>query len=134
MILRNLRIESRPKLMIIPMIDIIFFLLVFFMMNTLYMVDQRTIPVALPQSSAARSDITKQVVVTVAAPGTIFIEDEEVTIAKLQQHVEHEMTTTRDSAFVLRADRQAEYGTVIAVLDLLKMAGVQHVGMATDSQ
>lgn len=51
--LRSLRTQRQPRLMIIPMIDIIFFLLVFFMMSTLYMVEQRTIPVNLPQAAAA---------------------------------------------------------------------------------
>lgn len=45
--LRSMRNENHPQLMIIPMIDIIFFLLVFFMMSTLYMVEQHTVPINL---------------------------------------------------------------------------------------
>lgn len=57
--LSDLRSERQPKLMIIPMIDIIFFLLVFFIMSTLYMVDQQTIPVNLPQAASARSETSQ---------------------------------------------------------------------------
>lgn len=45
------RIEKSPQIMIIPMIDIIFFLLVFFMLSTLYMTDQQTIKINLPQAA-----------------------------------------------------------------------------------
>ncbi|HBS60719.1 MAG TPA: biopolymer transporter ExbD, partial [Firmicutes bacterium] len=69
--LRNLRLERQPKLMIIPMIDIIFFLLVYFMMSTLYMVEQRTLPVNLPQAAAAQSDLQKNVAITVARDGML---------------------------------------------------------------
>ena len=45
--------EHSPQIMIIPMIDIIFFLLVFFMMSTLYMTNQQSIPVNLPVAASA---------------------------------------------------------------------------------
>ena len=51
--LRERRIVENPRLMIIPMIDIIFFLLVFFMMSTMFMVEQKVLPVVLPAASAA---------------------------------------------------------------------------------
>ena len=58
--LRSLRTTSKPKLMIIPMIDIIFFLLVFFMMSMLSMVVQRSMPVNLPTASAGAVDIQRK--------------------------------------------------------------------------
>ena len=51
--LRERRISENPRLMIIPMIDVIFFLLVFFMMSTMFMVEQKVLPVTLPAASAA---------------------------------------------------------------------------------
>ena len=52
--LRNVRDRKTPELIIIPMIDIMFFLLVFFMLSTMYMIDLKTIPVKLPQAAHAR--------------------------------------------------------------------------------
>lgn len=48
--LRDVRNRKTPELIIIPMIDIMFFLLVFFMLSTMYMIDLKTIPVKLPQA------------------------------------------------------------------------------------
>lgn len=130
--LRNLRAERQPRLMIIPMIDIIFFLLVFFMMSTLYMVEQRTIPLNLPQAATSQADAPRSVSVSVTQDGRILFEQEEIPQQFLQKRVQAELAKQGNLTFVLRSDKQAEYGKVIAVLDELKLAGVQHVAIATE--
>ena len=132
--LHSLRTQRQPRLMIIPMIDIIFFLLVFFMMSTLYMVEQRTIPVNLPQAAAAQSDVPRSVAVTVTREGRILFEQEDIPLELLQRRVQAELNKERDLVFVLRSDRQAEYGQAVAVLDELKLAGVQRIAIATDKK
>ena len=130
--LRSLRMEHEPKLMIIPMIDIIFFLLVFFMMSTLYMVEQRTIPVNLPQTAAAQSDVPRSVSISVTPEGRILYEQEDIPLEFLKKRVQIELSRDKDMVFVLRSDKQAQYGSVVAVLDELKSAGVQRVAIATE--
>lgn len=58
--INSLKSEDKPVLMIIPMIDIIFFLLVFFMMSMLTMVTQKTIALNLPKTTVAKVDTTKR--------------------------------------------------------------------------
>lgn len=130
--LRNLRLERQPKLMIIPMIDIIFFLLVYFMMSTLYMVEQRTLPVNLPQAAAAQSDLQKNVAITVARDGMLYIEQESIPPELFKARIKAQLARQADTAFVLRADKQAEYGRVVAVLDELKALGIKKVAVATE--
>ena len=130
--LRSLRMERQPRLMIIPMIDIIFFLLVFFMMSTLYMVEQRTIPVNLPQASTAQNELPRSVSVSVTPAGNVVFDQEEISVDMLRRRAQLELQKDRDIVFVLRSDKQAEYGMVITVLDELKLAGVQRVAIATD--
>lgn len=130
--LRNMRVERQPKLMIIPMIDIIFFLLVFFMMSTLYMVEQRTLPVNLPQASTSQADFAKNVTVTIARDGTIYIGQEQLPPELFKARIQAQLAQQSDTAFVLRADKQAEYGRVVKVLDDFKSLGVKKVAVATD--
>lgn len=130
--LRSLRLENQPQLMIIPLIDIMFFLLVFFMMSTLYMVEQHTIPVNLPQASAVKQDTPRSINVTVMQDGRVVFEQEEIPLALLAKRVSVEMAKQPDNVFVLRADTQAEYGKAIAVLDELKLAGARRVAVAAD--
>jgi biopolymer transport protein ExbD len=129
--LRNLRVENQPQLMIIPMIDIIFFLLVFFMMSTLYMVEQHTLPVNLPQA-AAQQDTTKSVTVTVQANGSVLFNQEEIPLSLLSKRVTLELGKQSNSLFVLRGDKQVAYGQIIAVLDALKQAGAHRVSVAVE--
>lgn len=130
--LRSLRLERQPKLMIIPMIDIIFFLLVFFMMSTLYMVEQNLIPVNLPQASPRQVDPPRSVAVTVTQDGKLLFEQEELPLDLLKRRVQLEMNKQSDIVFILRSDKQVEYGKVIAVLDELKLAGAQRISIATE--
>lgn len=130
--LRNLRMERSPKLMIIPMIDIIFFLLVFFMMSTLYMIEQHIVPIHLPYAATQKVQTESSISVTVMPSGKILFENEEVTLSTLKQRVKNELTKNKDIAFVLRADQQTEYGKVVATLDELKLAGVSKIAIATE--
>ncbi len=130
--LRSLRVENQPQLMIIPMIDIIFFLLIFFMMSTLYMVEQHTIPINLPQATAAQQEMSRNINITVAQDGRILFEQEEIPLSLLQKRIGIELAKQPDNVFVLHADKQAEYGKVVAVLDELKLSGARRVAVATD--
>ncbi len=132
--LQSLRIERRPKIMIIPMIDIIFFLLVFFIMSTLYMVEQRSIPVNLPQAANAQLDMSHPILITVTAQGQLLIDKEEMTLDLFKRRVQVELARNRETAFLLRADQQVTYGKVVEVLDDLKSMGVKRIAVAADAK
>lgn len=131
---RSNRIESTPELMIIPMIDIIFFLLVFFMCSTLQMVHQKSLPVQLPEASAARQDINKSLAVTLQADGRIGVGEEVVPLEQVERAVKVLLMEKEELPVILRADKTAEHGKVIAVMDALKSAGVQKLSIAAEGQ
>lgn len=130
--LRELRNQKQPQLMIIPMIDIIFFLLVFFMLSTLYMVEQKTIPVNLPQAAAAQTDLKRNVTVSITAEGKIVFEQEEIPLQLLQKRARMELAKEGELIVAIHSDKKVEYGKVVAVLDELKLAGVQRIAMAAE--
>ncbi|MBO6201896.1 MAG: biopolymer transporter ExbD [Selenomonas sp.] len=127
--LRNARMEHSPQIMIIPMIDIIFFLLVFFMMSTLYMTSQETIPVNLPAAASARQDVVKSLQVTVSSDGRLYLGKEAMNLPQLKEKLMGEAKTA-DIAVSLRADKDVDYGTFIAVMDELKTSGIQRISLA----
>ncbi|HWR08811.1 biopolymer transporter ExbD [Sporomusa sp.] len=130
--LRSLRVENQPQLMIIPMIDIIFFLLVFFMMSTLYMVEQHTIPVNLPQAAAVQQDKPSSINVTVLENGSVMFNQEEIPLTLLTKRVNLELGKQSDTIFILRGDKQVAYGQIVTVLDSLKQAGAHRVSVAVE--
>lgn len=130
--LRSLRVENQPQLMIIPMIDIIFFLLVFFMMSTLYMVEQHTVPVNLPQAASAQQDKPQSIAITVLETGKIMFDQEEVPLELLKKRVGLELAKQSDIVFILRGDKTVPYGQVVTVLDELKQSGARRVSVAVE--
>ena len=130
--LRERRISENPRLMIIPMIDVIFFLLVFFMMSTMFMVEQKVLPVTLPAASAAQVDTARTTPVTVMADGTLRFDDAVVSLAALEEKIQMALAGNRDSRFVLRADRAVSYGRVVEVLDVFRKLSVQRLTVAVE--
>lgn len=132
--LRSLRTTNKPKLMIIPMIDIIFFLLVFFMMSMLSMVVQKSVPINLPSSQTAKVDIQKKVPITVTADSSIYVEQTKTTIDGMIKYLQIEQGKGTEMTVVLRGDKAAQYGTFVQVLDTLKQMKITKIAIATDSK
>ena len=85
---RNFHLLSQPEVIIIPMIDIMLFLLVFFMVSTIYMVHLNTLPVNLPAAQAARSETKPTVVsVTVNKAGHVFYDMDAKPTAGISERV-----------------------------------------------
>lgn len=130
--LRDVRARKTPELNIIPMIDIMFFLLVFFMLSTMYMIDLKTIPVKLPQAANAATDTTTTFAVTMKADGSIYLGDAPTDVQALVAQAALEQKNNKNFAVVIRAEKELEYGEVIKLVDRLKGAGITRFGLATD--
>lgn len=130
--LRDYREVKQPDLNIIPMIDIMFFLLVFFMLSTMYMVEQKTIPVNLPQATSATVDTKSTFSVTLKDDGKIYLEDKETDMQSLIMQASIEQKNNPAFAVIIRADKSTDYENIINFIDQLKAAGVTRFGLATD--
>jgi len=131
--LRDRRIFIKPEVMIIPMIDIMFFLLVFFMLSTLYMVNLKTIAIDLPKADHAEMQTSVTYLVTMKKDGSLWLEDKEIDERTLLAQARIENKKNSKFALVLRADQQLDYGKIIVFLDQLKAQGILHFGLAADS-
>ena len=130
--LRNYRETKQPDLNISPMIDIMFFLLVFFMLSTMYMVEQKTIPVNLPQATSATIDNKTNFTVTLKDDGSIYLEDQQTDIQTLLMQATKEQKNNPSFAIIIRADKDINYDKVVSFIDTLKKAGITRFGLATN--
>ena len=121
-----------PQLMLSPMIDMIFLLLVFFIVSTMYMSEIKTIPIRLPVAQNSETVSKSNFAVTVKKDGVLYLEDNKIEIKQLVANAAAE--SKRDAAFsvIIRADGEANYKTVIKLMDELKGAGVTRFGLAKD--
>ncbi len=132
--LRSLHVEEKPAIMIIPMIDIIFFLLVFFMLSMLTMVTQKTIALQLPTAAVAKVDTTKTLPISIDKNGTIYLERDVITLSDLQKRLVEEKSKTDKLTIVLRGDVDSQYGKVVAVMDTVRLAGIDRISIAAQGQ
>ncbi len=131
--IRDRRSFTKPEVMIIPMIDIMFFLLVFFMLSTLYMVDLRTVPVNIPKVEHAQMQTNVNYLITMKADGTLYLEDKQIDETSLIQGAKAKYEANPNFAVVIRADETVDYGKIMQLLDKLKGVGITKFGFATES-
>lgn len=129
---RTLGVKKEPTIMIIPMIDIVFFLLVFFMVGTLYMNTEQQIPLNLPSTSTSTAKSIEPIIITLTTSHKLYIDNREVSADNLSQEVQDIVRTMPRQAFVIRASKDVYYNEVIALLDMLKVNGAKYISVATD--
>ena len=132
--LRDRHAITKPEIMIIPMLDIMFFLLVFFMMSTLSMVNVKTVDVDMPQAQSAETKLAVTYVVTMRRDGQLFLEDKPIEETALIEQAAAEAAQNSRFSVVVRADQGLDYGMVIALLDRFKSRGILHIGLAAQGK
>lgn len=132
--LRPLKIEKKPSIMIIPMIDIIFFLLVFFMMSMLSMTARHTLDLNLPRASSAELTAVKSLPVSITRDGTIYVEKEKISRENFLRRIELEKERNPEMTVLLSADARSEHGDFLFVLDKLNAAGIQKISISAEPE
>ena len=111
---------------VVPLVDVVLVLLLVFMVTAPMM--SRGIDVSLPVADQPRADEEERISVTVNAAGRIYVGDQLVTPALLEDRLRAMMEGRASKVVYLRADESLEYGRVIAVVDTIKKAGVEQIG------
>jgi biopolymer transport protein ExbD len=123
--------RKKVRIEIIPMIDTMFFLLVFFMVATLSMTLQRGMPVNLPASAEAKADVPDTVTISITGEGAVYLDKEAVPIDGLTARLRAVKARSSEPSVVVKADEDARHGTVVKVLDAVKQAGLHKLAIAT---
>jgi biopolymer transport protein ExbD len=133
--LRSPVAPRKARIEIIPLIDIMFFLLACFMLVSLSMLQMRGMKVALPTAATATAENKSDFfAVTLDNLGNLYLEKEAVTKATLAERARAAAGANPEARFYIRADENATHGEVVRVLDELKQAGIQHVSFELKAQ
>ena len=125
---------EKARIEIIPMIDIIFFLLVFFMVSTLSTTINHGLPVNLPKAASSQKDLRETFNVTVMQDGAIFLNKEATTLEALGQQVKIGLEQDPELMVIISADDQSLHGAIVTVMDEVRLAGVSRLAIAVKSE
>ena len=126
--------EADPpaQINIVPMIDVIFAILTFFIMSTLFLTRQEGLPVNFPQaSSAKKATQPARVTLTVDKAGKLFLNKEPITLDNLEAGVKAKVEPERPLMVVLNADEGVNHGTIVAVMDKVRLVKGAKLAIAT---
>ncbi|MDP2643623.1 MAG: biopolymer transporter ExbD [Desulfobacterales bacterium] len=125
----RLPVAPRPRIEMIPLIDMVFLLLVFFIYAMLSMAVHRGLPVLLPTSSTAEIETRPLLSITVKADRTIYVNKVQVDPKNLAASLNQSAGKNRDRDVMVFADRNLAYEDLFQVLDQIRMAGLTRVSL-----
>jgi biopolymer transport protein ExbD len=131
--------RKRARIEIIPLIDIIFFLLATFIMVSLSMTRNQGVNVALPTAGTAASlgdqqEMEKAVTLSVNDRGDVFYNKEKITLAQLPLRLQTLKSTAKDPRVIINSDGSADFKFVVGVLDEVRRIGIGKVGINTQKK
>lgn len=117
--------EREARIEIIPLIDIMFFLLASFMLVSLNMINYRAVPVSLPTATTSTSETEKTfVAITVDKAGVVYLDRKPVGPNEMAATLAAQRKTNPNLRVFISGDKDARHGDVLRVLDLVRSAGI----------
>ena len=126
--------RKRIRLEIIPLIDIMFFLLASFMMVSLQMQKVRALKASLPTATQATSNVKPDIInLTVGKDGQWRLEQQPISFADMFATLTNRCQANPDVPVYIHGDREATHGSIVYALDAVKRAGIRRVAIAVDT-
>ena len=123
--------EMPSQINIVPMIDVIFAILTFFIISTLYLTRSQGLPVNLPKAGTAQSQNSTPIAVTIDEQGNLALNRKATNLEALESQVEALIPSGKEVVVILNADEQVNHGQVIAVVDRVRRVEGAKLAIAT---
>ncbi|NES95506.1 MAG: biopolymer transporter ExbD [Desertifilum sp. SIO1I2] len=123
---------DRPgEINIVPMIDVIFSILAFFIISSLYLTRSEGLPVNLPQAASSQTQRSAEVTVTVDRQGQIAINNQPIQLNQLEATLQQFVQPSQPTLVILNADEAVSHGLVVSVMDRLRQIEGARLAIAT---
>ena len=129
----NVTRSRKARIEMLPLIDTVFLLLVFFIYAMLSMAVHRGLPVLLPTSAGAGIDRHADLSVTVRRDGSVFVDKVPVAMENLATFLKDRARRDRETGVLLFADRRLSYQELFRVLDRIREAGIRKVSLQSEA-
>jgi biopolymer transport protein ExbD len=126
--------ETPFQINLVPMIDVIFAILAFFIVSTLYLTRSEGLPVNLPTAATAQTLRTAQINLTIDADGKIALNRQPIGLEELQDAVRSSIEPNSEFLVVINADARVAHGRVVSVIDRLNQIPGVKLAIAAEKQ
>ncbi len=122
--------QRKVVINITSLIDVILLLLIFFMLTTSF-VEQPGMKLDLPKTQSSTGEKPEGLEIVVLADGTINLNGESVSLEELPAKLEEKLGQSPEKSLLLRADREVPHGTVVEIMDIAKLKGLEKLIIGT---
>jgi len=126
---RDLYSEEENEINLTPMLDVVFIMLIFFIVTTSF-IKESGVEVNRPTAKSAKSVKKGNILVAIKADGAIWIDKRNVDIRTVRANIERLHAEMPESSVIIQADKASKTGLLIRVMDQIKLAGVSNVSVA----
>lgn len=127
--------RKKARIEIIPLIDIVFFLLATFVMVSMSMVKNQGVPVRLPSAATAeRRELKAFTAITITESGDIYFNKDKVTLEEVSARLAAIQKSQDEPTVIVNGDERAHFGNAIRVLDEARKLGIQKVSIQTQNE
>jgi len=123
---------GKPEISMAPLIDVVFLLLIFFMVTTVFP-ENRGLVIEKPESKMSEPLAMKKITFMIANTGEVSFQDRPITLNDIERLVKEQLRAAPDTAVLLQVDKNASTEIFIKALDAVKAGGVKQVGIATNA-
>jgi len=119
--------QALSEINVTPFVDVVLVLLIIFMITAPMLL--RAMDVNLPAAGLRQDQATERVIVTIDSQGRTFVDDRAVNVELLEQRIHDAVELQGIRVAYLRADEELQYKRIIAIMDLMKRAGIDTIGL-----
>ena len=124
-------LEDEFEINILPMIDLIFAILAFFIVSTLFLTRTEGLPVNLPETDTSEPQEPADFTVTIESDGSLFLDEQPITEERLRPQIVQQLEPDQEALITIKADERTYHGEVITVMDELRAIEGASLGIAT---
>ncbi|QSX34926.1 biopolymer transporter ExbD [Shewanella avicenniae] len=126
---KHSNVDEEAQVDMTPMLDIVFIMLIFFIVTTSF-VKPSGLDYNKPKASQATSKPSANIFIGVSKTGVIMMENRQVDIERVSANVERMLAEAPEAAVLIQADKEAQHGLVVKVMDQVKSAGVDKISVS----
>ena len=123
--------ELKTEINILPMIDVIFAILSFFIVSSLFLTKVETIPINLPNSTTAKKEDKKSINLSIDSKSRIFLNKNLVQLSNLKNEI-IKLNIEKNSLIIIRGDKNVNYGKIVEVMDIIRSLNNIKIAISTN--